>query len=174
MADAARQRLAEFDSVLALEVQQRLLEMDSGRAAVTGRRRCVSGRPTESRRVVNERYMAGLISQTEALDAETDLLEAELDRTRAIANGPTRRGPARQGAGTMNAIEVRTVTRRFGAFVAVNDLTFDVRQGEIFGFLGQQRRRQIDDDPHAVRTAAAHRPARRGWAASTSAAIPKA
>jgi ABC-2 type transport system ATP-binding protein len=36
----------------------------------------------------------------------------------------------------MNAIEVRHLTRRFGAFVAVNDVTFDVRQGEIFGFLG--------------------------------------
>jgi ABC-2 type transport system ATP-binding protein len=36
----------------------------------------------------------------------------------------------------MNAIEVRHLTRRFGEFVAVNDLTFDVRQGEIFGFLG--------------------------------------
>ncbi len=36
----------------------------------------------------------------------------------------------------MNAIEVRQLTRRFGAFVAVSDLTFDVRQGEIFGFLG--------------------------------------
>jgi ABC-2 type transport system ATP-binding protein len=36
----------------------------------------------------------------------------------------------------MNAIEVRHLTRRFGSFVAVNDLTFDVRQGEIFGFLG--------------------------------------
>jgi len=36
----------------------------------------------------------------------------------------------------MNAIEVRGLTRRFGAFVAVSDLTFDVRQGEVFGFLG--------------------------------------
>jgi ABC-2 type transport system ATP-binding protein len=36
----------------------------------------------------------------------------------------------------MNAIEVRQLTRRFGAFVAVNDLSFEVRQGEIFGFLG--------------------------------------
>ena len=35
-----------------------------------------------------------------------------------------------------NAIEVRNLIRRFGGFVAVNDLTFDVRQGEIFGFLG--------------------------------------
>jgi ABC-2 type transport system ATP-binding protein len=36
----------------------------------------------------------------------------------------------------MNTIEVRGLTRRFGAFVAVSDLTFDVRQGEVFGFLG--------------------------------------
>ena len=35
-----------------------------------------------------------------------------------------------------HAIEVRGLTRRFGAFVAVDDLTFDVRRGEIFGFLG--------------------------------------
>ena len=36
----------------------------------------------------------------------------------------------------MNAIDVRNLTRRFGEFTAVNDLTFDVREGEIFGFLG--------------------------------------
>jgi ABC-2 type transport system ATP-binding protein len=36
----------------------------------------------------------------------------------------------------MNAIEVKHLTRRFGNFVAVNDLSFDVRRGEIFGFLG--------------------------------------
>jgi len=36
----------------------------------------------------------------------------------------------------MNAIEMRNLTRRFGDFVAVNDISFDVRAGEIFGFLG--------------------------------------
>jgi ABC-2 type transport system ATP-binding protein len=35
-----------------------------------------------------------------------------------------------------SAIEVRHLTRRFGAFVAVNDISFDVARGEIFGFLG--------------------------------------
>ena len=34
------------------------------------------------------------------------------------------------------AIEVRDLTRRFGQFVAVSGLSFQVRRGEIFGFLG--------------------------------------
>ena len=36
----------------------------------------------------------------------------------------------------MNAIEVRGLTRRFGAFTAVDGVTFDVAAGEVFGFLG--------------------------------------
>ena len=35
-----------------------------------------------------------------------------------------------------NAIEVVGLTRAFGAFLAVDDVTFTVRTGEIFGFLG--------------------------------------
>jgi ABC-2 type transport system ATP-binding protein len=34
------------------------------------------------------------------------------------------------------AIDVRQLTRHFGSFVAVDQVTFDVRRGEIFGFLG--------------------------------------
>ena len=37
---------------------------------------------------------------------------------------------------TASAIEVRHLTRRFGAFTAVDDVSFDVARGEIFGFLG--------------------------------------
>src|SRR6267378_1348589 len=35
-----------------------------------------------------------------------------------------------------NAIEVRHLTKKFGEFVAVNDVSFKVKRGEIFGFLG--------------------------------------
>ena len=35
-----------------------------------------------------------------------------------------------------NAIELRGLTKRFGAFTAVDHLTFNVRKGTIFGFLG--------------------------------------
>ena len=34
------------------------------------------------------------------------------------------------------AIEVRSLTRRFGAFTAVDAISFDVAAGEVFGFLG--------------------------------------
>ena len=36
----------------------------------------------------------------------------------------------------MNAIDVQHLTRRFGDFLAVNDVSFQVKEGEIFGFLG--------------------------------------
>lgn len=34
------------------------------------------------------------------------------------------------------AISVRDLTKRFGSFTAVDHITFSVRSGEIFGFLG--------------------------------------
>ncbi|MCB0639512.1 MAG: ATP-binding cassette domain-containing protein, partial [Lewinella sp.] len=34
------------------------------------------------------------------------------------------------------AIQAQDLTRRFGDFTAVDHITFDVGQGEIFGFLG--------------------------------------
>ena len=36
----------------------------------------------------------------------------------------------------MKAISVQKLTKQFGSFTAVDQITFDVEQGEIFGFLG--------------------------------------
>ncbi|MEG2179525.1 MAG: ABC transporter ATP-binding protein [Bacteroidales bacterium] len=36
----------------------------------------------------------------------------------------------------MNVIETRDLTKKFGSFTAVDRISFDVKQGEIFGFLG--------------------------------------
>jgi len=36
----------------------------------------------------------------------------------------------------MNVIEIQNLTRKFGQLTAVDDVSFDVRRGEIFGFLG--------------------------------------
>ena len=81
---AARRRLDEFDSVVALEVRQRQLEIDSGRAAVVAAGDAVRA-AAEARRVVAERYQAGVATQTDVLDADFALLQSELDRTRAQA-----------------------------------------------------------------------------------------
>ena len=84
MASAARERLAEFDSTLDVEVRQRIREIESRRAAVAAAEEGVRA-AAEAHRVVNERYRAGVSTQTEVLDAEFALLQAQLDRTRALA-----------------------------------------------------------------------------------------
>lgn len=35
-----------------------------------------------------------------------------------------------------NIIEIKGLTKRFGTFTAVDNISFDVRKGEVFGFLG--------------------------------------
>jgi outer membrane protein TolC len=85
VATAVRERLREFDSVLAVEVRQRSLEISSGTAAVAAADEAVRA-AAEARRVVGERYRAGVIAQGDVLDAELALLQVQLDRTRALAS----------------------------------------------------------------------------------------
>jgi outer membrane protein len=82
---ALEERLAEFDSVLSFEVQQRRLELESAQASIAAAGEEVSA-AAEARRVVTDRFKAGLVSNTEVLDAQQALLAAELDRTRAVAS----------------------------------------------------------------------------------------
>ena len=84
-ATVVRERLREFDSVLAVEVRQRSLEIASGAAAVAAADEAVRA-AAEARRVVGERYRAGVIAQGDVLDAELMLLQSQLDRTRALAS----------------------------------------------------------------------------------------
>ncbi len=83
-ATAARERLADFDGRLALEVRQRRLELESARAQIEAAAEGVRS-ATEARRVLGERFNVGVATSTELLDAEVVLLQAELDRTRALA-----------------------------------------------------------------------------------------
>jgi OMF family outer membrane factor len=81
---AAESRVADFDRQVTFEVRQRALELQSSLASITA---SVDGvrAAAEARRVVGERYNAGVATNTEVLDAQTALLQAELDRTRAVA-----------------------------------------------------------------------------------------
>ncbi len=56
----------------------------------------------------------------------------------------------------MNAIEVDHLMKKFGDLVAVNDISFNVAHGEIFGLLGPERRGQDHADPHDDHAHAAH------------------
>lgn len=84
VSQAASERLAEFDSQLGVEVRQRALELESAVAAVAAAASGVTA-AADARRVVDERYRAGVIANIEVLDAEYALLQAQLDQTRAQA-----------------------------------------------------------------------------------------
>jgi outer membrane protein TolC len=82
---AARERLLEFDTTLDVEVRQRRLDLDSAHAAVASAEDSVRA-ATEARRVVGDRFGAGVATPTDVLNAQVALLQAGLDRTQALAN----------------------------------------------------------------------------------------
>jgi outer membrane protein TolC len=84
LSQAASERLAEFDSQLGVEVRQRALELESAVAAIEAATSGVTA-AADARRVVDERYRAGVIAGIEVLDSEYALLQAQLDLTRAQA-----------------------------------------------------------------------------------------
>jgi len=84
-ARAADARLADFDRQVTFEVRQRQLELESSRAAIAAADEGVRA-ATEARRVLGERFTAGVATNTEVLDGQTAMLQAELDRTRALSN----------------------------------------------------------------------------------------
>lgn len=81
---ATRERLAEFDTIVAAEIQQRLLDRETSNAMVNAARDAVQS-AAEARRVVADRFAAGVATSTDVLVAQVALLEAELARTRALA-----------------------------------------------------------------------------------------
>ena len=78
-------RASEVEREIAFEIDQRRLEVDGARASIEAAEDGV-GAATEARRVVGERFAAGVATSTDVLDAQIALLQAELDRTRAVAN----------------------------------------------------------------------------------------
>ena len=54
-------------------------------------------------------------------------------------------------------IEIRNLTRKFDHFIAVDDLSFTVKEGEVLGFLGPQRGGQIHHHEGHHRLSGRHR-----------------
>jgi outer membrane protein TolC len=81
---ALRARLAELDSTIALDIRQRLSELTSSRAAIDAADVAVQA-ATEARRVIGNRFAAGVATSTDVVDAQIAILQAELDRTQALA-----------------------------------------------------------------------------------------
>lgn len=95
---AIEARAGEFDRQLTLEVRQRWYELDSSRAAIEAAADGVRA-ALEARRVLRERFAAGVATSTDVLDAETAVLQAELDRTRAISNARLARARLERAVG---------------------------------------------------------------------------
>lgn len=84
LATATRARLAEFDSVVAADIRQRLLDLDSSQAMVKAASDAVQS-AAEARRIVGDRFAAGVATSTDVVVAQVAMLETELARTRALA-----------------------------------------------------------------------------------------
>jgi outer membrane protein len=82
---ATQARLAEVDQLVSADVRQRLLDLDSSHAVVRAASDAVKS-AAEARRVVTDRFAAGVATSTDVLVAQVALLESELARTRALAN----------------------------------------------------------------------------------------
>jgi len=81
---AAQARLADFDAALSFDLQQRASEVLSSRAAIAAAEQGVRA-AAEARRVVADRFAAGVATSTDVLNAQVALLQAGLDRTQALA-----------------------------------------------------------------------------------------
>jgi outer membrane protein TolC len=84
-ATAVREQMAELDTVVAAEVRQRLLELDSSHALLRAASDAVSS-AADARRVVADRFGSGVATSTDLIVAQAALLESELVRTRALAS----------------------------------------------------------------------------------------
>jgi outer membrane protein len=84
-ARALTARLADVDASLAVEVRQRVREVEASRVAIAAAADAVRS-AAEARRVLGDRFAAGVATSTDVVDAQFALLQAELDRTQAVAN----------------------------------------------------------------------------------------
>jgi outer membrane protein TolC len=82
---ALEARIEEFDGVIGVEIAQRITDITAARAAIVAAESGVRA-ASEARRVAADRFAAGVATSTDVLNAQGALLQAELDRTQAVAD----------------------------------------------------------------------------------------
>lgn len=95
---AIEARLRDFDSLIEVEIRQRTADLESARASIEAAETGVRA-AAEARRVLAERFSAGVATNTDVLTAQTALLQAELDLTRARANSELARARLQRALG---------------------------------------------------------------------------
>ncbi len=81
---ALTERKAEIETLIDADVRKQLVELASARAALAPARLAVAA-AQETNRVLNDRYQAGVATTIDLLDAQTSVLQAELDQARVLA-----------------------------------------------------------------------------------------
>ena len=78
------ERRAETETQIRADVQKQLVELASPRRRWSPARLAVTA-AQETQRVVDDRFEAGVATTLDVLDAQLAVLQAELDRTRVLA-----------------------------------------------------------------------------------------
>ena len=76
-----------------------------------------------------------ILARTRVRSLEAAFIQL-LPEQRRLGHRPVEIPPLEVADGETAAIEARDLTMRFGDFVAVDDVSFRIRRGEIFGFVG--------------------------------------
>lgn len=82
---ALAERKREVESQIQADVRKQLVDLATSRAALAPARLAVTA-AQETRRVVNDRFEAGVATTLDVLDAQLAEMQAELDRTRVLAD----------------------------------------------------------------------------------------
>lgn len=84
-ATAVDARRADVEGLLGIEVRQRIRDVLTTRASIAAAAEAVAA-ASEARRVVEERFRAGVATSTDVLDAQVAALDAEVEHTRLQAS----------------------------------------------------------------------------------------
>ncbi len=82
---ALTERQREVETQITADVRRALVDVSTSRAALAPARLAVTA-AQETRRVVNDRFEAGVATTLDVLDAQLSEMQAELDRARVLAD----------------------------------------------------------------------------------------